>query len=192
MKEVTIVIVEGRFPERVKMLSDYLRDNFPHCPIRIKSDLGTDKKMYDRFCAVGLGDLFNTSHCLVCQLDGYPINPPAWKDEWLEYDYMGAPWPVGWLELHKYPYQSRVGNGGFSLRSKRLCDALAKEEFEQMPDDVFVSGKMRPKMEEAGLRYCEPSEAILFSKEHNVPEYDSSVIPFGFHSSIINPQWKSF
>lgn len=192
MQEVTFVIVENRWPERVKNLTNYISKNFPQSSIAIKTDLPPEKNLYDRFCSVELSTLFSTSHCIVCQLDGYPINPDQWNESWLKYDYIGSPWPNEWLSYHGYPFDSRVGNGGFSLRSKKLCDAIAKEGFEQMPDDVFVSGKMRGKMEKSGFLYASPEVAIHFGKEHNVPEYNASIKTFGFHSSIINPQWSSF
>ena len=138
MQEITFIIVENRWPDRVKNLTDYIYKNFSHPSVVIKNNLPNEKKVYDRFCSIELSGLFSTTHCIVCQLDGYPINPSQWDESWLKYDYIGAPWPNGWLAYHGYPFDSRVGNGGFSLRSKRLCDALAQEEFEQTPDDVLM------------------------------------------------------
>ena len=54
-----------------------------------------------------------TSHVLLVQWDGYVINPAAWDPAFLECDYIGAKW--FWHEDGM-----RVGNGGFSLRSRRL------------------------------------------------------------------------
>jgi hypothetical protein len=50
---------------------------------------------------------------LILHPDGFAVNRDAWTDEFLEYDYIGAAWNDG-----------RVGNGGFSLRSRKLYDAL--------------------------------------------------------------------
>lgn len=52
-------------------------------------------------------------HNLIIHSDGFAVNKEAWTDEFLEYDYIGAPWQDG-----------RVGNGGFCLRSRKLYDAL--------------------------------------------------------------------
>lgn len=50
---------------------------------------------------------------LIIHADGFAVNPDAWDDEFLRYDYIGARWNNG-----------LVGNGGFSLRSRKLYDAL--------------------------------------------------------------------
>ena len=55
----------------------------------------------------------NTDFCLVVQYDGKVSDPDLWNDDFLNYDYIGAAWTDGY-----------VGNGGFTLRSKKLYDAL--------------------------------------------------------------------
>ena len=35
-----------------------------------------------------------TSHCLLIQSDGFVLFPDKWDDSWLDYDYIGAPWPI--------------------------------------------------------------------------------------------------
>jgi hypothetical protein len=60
----------------------------------------------------------STDFNIVVQCDGFAVNARAWTDEFLQYDYIGAPW------LWWGPPEEQVGNGGFSLRSRRLYDAL--------------------------------------------------------------------
>ena len=57
------------------------------------------------------------------QWDGYAVNPGAWDAAFLDCDYLGAKW--SW---HKDAM--RVGNGGFSLRSRRLLLALQDPRIE--------------------------------------------------------------
>lgn len=64
----------------------------------------------------------DTDYNIVIQNDGYAVNAGAWTDEFLDYDYIGAPW------LWWGPPEEQVGNGGFSLRSRRLYDALVDWE----------------------------------------------------------------
>ena len=54
---------------------------------------------------------------IMIQNDGFAVNKDAWTDEFLNYDYIGAPWL--WWEPHE-----QIGNGGFSLRSRKFYDAL--------------------------------------------------------------------
>jgi len=60
----------------------------------------------------------NTDHNIIVQNDGFAVNISAWTNEFLKYDYIGAPW------LWWGPPEEQVGNGGFSLRSRKLYDAL--------------------------------------------------------------------
>lgn len=60
--------------------------------------------------------VLDTDFNIIIHNDGFAVNAAAWTDEFLQYDYIGAVWP--WHIGH------RVGNGGFSLRSKKLYDAI--------------------------------------------------------------------
>ena len=56
---------------------------------------------------------------LIIQHDGFILNHKAWDNEFLNYDYIGA--PVYWMGNKLI----EVGNGGFSLRSKKLLKIIA-------------------------------------------------------------------
>lgn len=78
---------------------------------------------FNYYCIYNLGNHVETSHALLIHPDGYVIRPWLWDNAWLEYDYIGAPWrddPNAFLD--PWGRNQRVGNGGFSLRSKRLLD----------------------------------------------------------------------
>ena len=128
---------------------------------------------YSHFVAKTLVDHVHTSHVLLVQWDGYVINPSAWTDEFLQYDYIGATW-----EFQKDAY--RVGNGGFSLRSKRLLEALRDPEIvETHPEDVVICRQYRPLLEQRyGIRFAPESVAERFSFESTTPKS----VPFGFHA----------
>jgi hypothetical protein len=129
---------------------------------------------YSHFVAKTLVAHIHTSHVLLVQWDGYIINPQAWTDEFLEYDYIGATW--GFLNKEDY----RVGNGGFSLRSKRLLEALQDPEIvETHPEDVAICRQYRPLLEQRyGIRFAPEAVAERFSFESTTPPD----VPFGFHA----------
>lgn len=79
------------------------------------------KTAYSEFVMKRLNQYILTKHLLIVQYDGFILNPLAWRKEWLKYDYIGAPWM--WYADHK-----KVGNGGFSLRTRRLHDILANDD----------------------------------------------------------------
>jgi hypothetical protein len=122
--------------------------------------------------------VIETSHFLTVQWDGWATNAEAWTDEFLAYDYIGAPW---WW----HPPGSQVGNGGFSLRSRRLMQFLAEHRVEfpyRYPEDDAIGRHYRPRLEAAGFRFAPPEVAMRFSFEH--PPADPRVKrakSFGFH-----------
>ncbi len=140
------------------------------------SDIPDGREAYDRFMVRDLWRRFDTSHVLVMQLDGYLLHPEAWRDEWLAYDYIGAPWPRAMLGR----FGSRVGNGGFSLRSRRLCVAAAGVPYEPGNDDAFICGKARKHLVAEGMRFAPVEVARCFSIELPIEEGHPAVT-FGFH-----------
>jgi len=128
---------------------------------------------YSEFMLKALGPHIKTSHVLVIQWDGFVLNPDAWCAEFLEYDYIGAPWRHI-SELHS------VGNGGFSLRSRRLIDMLAEPAFvPSHPEDLAICCTHRDALERRGIRFAPVSLANRFAIEDGVLQADT----FGFHGA---------
>lgn len=143
-----------------------------------------DRTEYSRFIIRGLVDFIETSHALVVQWDGYGVHTKRWSDEFLQYDYIGAPWPA-WMNI------GRVGNGGFSLRSKRWLERAASPLSSPLFEDVRVRGSedcycctvFRDFYLSAGLTVAPIGIAIRFSIEHPVDEFPTwnPEHSFGFH-----------
>lgn len=118
------------------------------------------------------------SHVLVIQWDGHVLNAQAWSDEFLGFDYIGAPWP-------HLPAPHDVGNGGFSLRSRRLLELLREPQFPpEHPEDVCIGVRYRPALEARGLRFADAALARRFSVEEGSLESR----PFGFHGPFHLPE----
>ena len=73
---------------------------------------------YSFFVLKALHEYVETQHCLLVQWDGFVTNANAWRPDFLAFDYIGAPWP-------QFSDGRNVGNGGFSLRSRKLLKACA-------------------------------------------------------------------
>ncbi len=126
---------------------------------------------YSHFMVKSLGNYINTSHCLVIQWDGYVIYPLQWRNDFLDFDYIGAPWVGADGAL-------AVGNGGFSLRSKKLMNALQdKSVVAQHPEDACICIQNRSILERRGIRFAPLDLARLFSVESG----ELSTQVFGFH-----------
>lgn len=126
---------------------------------------------YSEFMLKRLGAYVHTAHALVIQWDGFILNPGLWRPEFLQFDYIGAPWYHG-------GHPGMVGNGGFSLRSKRLLDALAKLGLPSgEPEDVVICTTLRKQLEqEHGIRFAPLDLAQAFACE-----YGTWRQAFGFH-----------
>lgn len=112
-----------------------------------------------------------STHMLVIEWDSWVLDPGKWNHAWLAYDYLGAPWP--W---HK---TLRVGNGGFSLRSRDLM-AYVDGRRDQFPNAVHEDDVLcrlhRPILEQRGFVWGGYGDALRFAFER------SPAMPtFGFH-----------
>lgn len=119
-----------------------------------------------------------TSHALGIQWDSWVVDPDVWRGEFLEYDYIGAPW---W-----YKDGLNVGNGGFSLRSTRLLRYVRKHR-DRFPcttdlDDDLYCRKYRPTLQEAGFLWAPERLAQDFAFECVRP--DPLARHFGFHATM--------
>lgn len=128
---------------------------------------------YSRFMIKDLAAHVDTGHALVVQWDGFVAQPLAWRPLFLQYDYIGAVW---------YWHQDahRVGNGGFSLRSRRLLQALQDPRIvpDSLPEDDRICRRYRPLLEEEyGIAFAPEALARLFAYEREEP----AVPTFGFH-----------
>lgn len=122
----------------------------------------------------------SATHVLFIQYDGWVLNSDQWNASWLDYDYIGALWP--W-------YSSlRVGNGGFSLRSRKLLEFLSTHRADfplrpGHPEDDLLCRHYRPALEAHGFRWVPEHEARAFAFER-----EALRPAFGFHGLWHVPQ----
>jgi hypothetical protein len=135
---------------------------------------------YSNFCISDMHKYVDTEHCLVFQEDGFALNPGMWRPIFLQYDYIGAPWPP----LHPWPeptrFDRRVGNGGFSLRSKRLLEFI-KDFKTDVNEDIAIVSTHRDQLDEAGFMFAPLEIGLDFSIETKFVASQSIQSCFGFH-----------
>lgn len=148
-----------------------------------------DLQEYSRFIVYELHKYIDTDYALIIQDDGFVVNPNKWQSEFLNFDYIGAPWP---MPQDSFSYRDpmgnliRVGNGGFSLRSKKLLslatdlDLPWKSYYGYYNEDGFFTCHNRAIYEECGCRFAPLEVAKYFSHECFIPEL-IGIEPFGFH-----------
>jgi tetratricopeptide (TPR) repeat protein len=141
----------------------------------------TSSAQYSNFLIHNLHEYIGTDHVLIIQYDGFVLNPAAWDAEFLLYDYIGAK-----ISINK---KSIVGNGGFSLRSRKLLRALRDDGEirrydafrEPYSEDLAICDTYRDILESRhGIRFAPEAVADRFSAELTPPTLHN----FGFHNLI--------
>lgn len=164
-----------------------------------KCDKMSNMKEWNYSCIYDLYKYIKTSHCLFTHDDSWVINPDVWEDSWLEYDYIGAPWPISETAyIDPFGNHQRVGNGGFSLRSKKLLEVPLNHQvdFEVNVGDFYkhmnaglynedgnICVHNRHIFEKAGCKFAPVEIAAKFSHEAWCPEIEG-ITPFGFHKEM--------
>jgi hypothetical protein len=120
--------------------------------------------------------------------DGFPIRWDLWQSRFLDYDYIGAPWPDG-----------TVGNGGFCIESRKMLDAKRRlphpsREVDwiendrvvshSIPADVYLCRTHRKQLETDGVTWSPFGTALEFSTEQIGNDKES----FGFHGRTASPE----
>lgn len=126
---------------------------------------------YSRYVLRDLVTHVETTHALIVQWDGFVTHPSMWEPGFLDWDYIGPPWYVK-NKIHA------VGNGGFSLRSRRLLAATAALPYDgHSPEDRVICVDHRAQLESAHqIRFAPLDVARRFGVEQG-PRVDA----FGFH-----------
>lgn len=134
---------------------------------------------YSNF-VLSLSKYLDSDFVLIVQEDGHIINPSNWSDKFLDYDYIGAPWPSSnnWLKrwdkygnnvsntIRQNIKSNRVGNGGFSLRSRKFLEFSSTfENCQGLSEDIFLSLYNYNLAKEFGLNFPSVNKAMQFSYE---------------------------
>jgi Protein of unknown function (DUF5672) len=192
LPDITLVAFDGTCPELTHLaIADSLAQfepaatlTFSPVPIEvpnatwIKVPHWSDRLDCSRFLWYELPFMVSTKFVLFIHWDAWVIDATQFRPEFLEYDYLGAPW---W-----YDDGLNVGHG--TLRSVRLMRFLAdhKEQFPIVhPEDDVLSRRYRPALEQAGFRWPSEQIASQFMFECTRPSLQSR--HFMFHDSFNFP-----
>lgn len=133
---------------------------------------------YSDFLLTQLVEHVQTSHCLTIQWDGHVLDASRWHPDFLAYDYIGASWP-------QFADGHDVGNGGFSLRSRRLMQLCRDPAFQPShPEDVAIARINRDWLEQQGMRFAPCTLADRFAAERA----GDVTASFGYHGAWLMPQ----
>jgi hypothetical protein len=126
---------------------------------------------------LNIGRFIKSDHVLIIQDDGHIVNPDKWDSSFLNYDYVGAPWPsnykwrkrwkrANYQDAYKNAKKNRVGNGGFSLRSKKFLNYSSQfASCNGIAEDVFLCLVNYENAVEYGIKFAPFEVAYQFSLE---------------------------
>ncbi len=129
-------------------------------------------QFYYQYACAGI----TTDFALMLEWDAGIYDPAKWRPEFFNYDYIGAPWLVRPGDPHD------VGNGGFTLMSKRLGRFLADHPKEHpVTTDWDLCRNRRAGLELAGgFKWPGHELASCFSWELGPRNPEN----FGFHGAF--------
>jgi len=162
-------------------------------PADIRFEYTSQNKTIDEFnykMIYEMHKFIHTEFMLLIHYDGFVINPQSWRNDFLDYDYVGAPWPKNKRLVDANGNICRVGNS-VSLRSKRLMELPSKlnlpfepldfEPYKNMTnEDLIICVKNRHIFEKNAMRFAPLEVAKHFSHEANIAEIQG-IKPFAFH-----------
>lgn len=201
LPNVTLLGIDCVNVERLQVALDICEKDIEFGQIKLLTSLSTsDKRLmkiphigsveeYSRFCIEDLHKYVDTEFVLLVQYDGFILNPESWTNEFLEYDYIGAPWLVKDWSIRDFNFPKEmlgklmVGNGGFSIRSKKFLEVSAKLAEEEKilkfhPEDTALCIWHKTDLENSGIRFAPVELAKKFSLEGEYLPYGNQ---FGFH-----------
>lgn len=172
LPDVTLLAIDGRGAPKEAIQKTTSRLKFGAVKVIDDPKINSVEK-YSEWVIKHAADCVETSHMLIIQHDGYVINPNEWDNSWLQYDYIGATW---W-----YEDGMNVGNGGFSLRSKRLMQLAQTICMQTHPEDHHICRTYRRELEEQGMKFAPDEVADKFSYEGYRQPGKFLNGQFGFH-----------
>ena len=173
----------------VKLITHEKPENLPDNITFEQCDKLSNIDDWNHYIFFNLTKHVNTDFCLLIHDDGFVVHPEQWRDEFLNYDYIGAPWGIPNCNITFRDINNnliRVGNS-VSLRSKKLIDLPSKLNIQwkkyqnNYNEDTQITVHNRHIFIEHGCVFADINIAKYFSHETMIPEIEG-IKPFAFHN----------
>lgn len=196
LPQVTLILLSGigyRTEENIKALK-YSTEAIRFGKVKyVQLGHVTDIDSWSKAAIYDLPKYVQTEFCLLIHENGFVVHPESWNPDWLNYDFIGSPWP---LPQDDYSYRDEEGNvvrvgNSVSLRSKRLLDLIATKEWKPYygyyNEDGFITCHHRKWLEAQGCKFAPLEVAKWFGRELEIPENQDVDKPFIFHYNKVFP-----
>lgn len=199
LPSVTLICIDCVNAQRAIAVLEKCQEHFDFGAVKFLTSIPCDYKYaikikplnsliaYSIFMLTKLHEYIETEMLLLVQRDGFIINPSAWDDNFLKYDYIS---PL----FVQYPL---TGSGGFSLRSKRLMEETARltpqwdwtqkqADIIQQTQNYYEDGVICLSGKYSKFNIAPPEEAAKFAQGGNPDPRYYQPYPFGFHGVLNN------
>lgn len=146
---------------KILFFSDSLPFNFDETFNFVKINKINNLMEYSKFIMNELPNYIDTEFAMSVHADGFIINYDKWDFDFLKYDYIGAPWPMNSPFISP---ENRVGNGGVSIRSKKLLDIVKNLQCDGH-EDTEICQRYRSFLIENGINFAPKELAAKFCVE---------------------------
>lgn len=202
LSNVTLLGIDCVDIKRLQKAMDISQENIEFAEVKLLSSIQSDDPRwvkiepintiedFSKFCIKDLIKYVDTDYVLLVQHDGFILNPHSWSNDFLDYDYIGAPWYIKenfWFEDFDIPRELEgkhiVGNGGFCLRSKKflkISSKLANQgKFSKYhPEDLVMCVYDKYLLDKENIKFAPYEIARQFAIEGTDEVYSKQ---FGFH-----------
>jgi|694.fasta_scaffold01993_22 hypothetical protein len=138
----------------------------------------------NKWCLHEFGNYVNSDYGLHFEDDGFPLNPELWDNEFLNYDYVGAPCRT--TDGIQYS-EEQIGGGGFTLRSKRLLEYTKTIDYDNKTnEDTVITVRKRDEIVSLGMKICPHNIARNFVVQNPLDDNHTIETSFGFHSRVVH------
>lgn len=143
---------------------------------------------WGKFVVYELYKHITTKHIILIHADGFIVNPESWDNEFLKYDYIGAPWLIPKDDFSCRDFYGNIIRHGnsVSLRSYDILELPSKLNLqweaveEYFHEDGFLCAVKRHILVKHGIEFAPFDLACKFSHEKMLPEF-KGIKPFLFH-----------
>jgi hypothetical protein len=169
----------------IKLITDKKPENLPSKIKYEHTEPINNINEWNHRIVYNLTDYVTTDFAILIHDDGFIVNPNSWREDFFNYDYIGAPWSHKHL-LDRDGNIISVGNS-VSLRSKKLLDIPKKNNMSWVPydgnfnEDTQICVWNRDLFLDNGINFADFEIAKYFSHEEILPDYDG-ILPFCFHN----------
>lgn len=195
-----VILTDGDYitPEH-KKIADLLEIEIVKRELNLEQYVDTDesRSIFSEVFLKSLAEFCDQEFIFTIQPDSCIIAPEKWSNKFLEYDYIGAAWPLEIITAMDMAYnkvdsiKNLVGNGGFSIRTKKYVETSLEMPTMHKNEDLNLCVFNYDSMVSRGINFAPIEVALDFAVEHPILKhkiFDRRFLltynSFGFHGEF--------